>query len=153
MVARPGRKGESRLRRWRVEKGYSLQEIGDIVGLDRTMLSLVERGQRQLLPRNRILFARRLGVRVQDLFEVEELRDPFDGVLTVPEVAQILRVSPRQVSRLVHDGHLYAAEIGRSIRIPRTALERYLDGAMNQNPGRLTEDGPMPTASARLGEP
>lgn len=153
MTARPGRKDESRLRRWRVEQGYSLQEVGDTVGLHPTMLSLVERGQRQLSPRSRILFARRLGVRVQDLFEVEQLPDPIDGVLTVPEVARILRVTPRQISRLVQAGDLYAAEIGRSVRIPRAALERYLDGEMAPTRGRLRAERHTVTSDARPGKP
>ena len=42
---------------------------------------------------------------------------------TVPEVAKRLRVSPMTVYRAVHNGELQAARIGRSIRIPRAAID------------------------------
>ena len=66
---------KNRLRLWRAENGLTLEEESDLTGLSIAMLSRVERGQRQLAPLTRVRVARRLGMRVRDLFEVEELDD------------------------------------------------------------------------------
>lgn len=42
--------------------------------------------------------------------------------LTIFEVAAIMRVSKRTVYRLVHDGHLEAAKVRGSFRIPEEAV-------------------------------
>lgn len=63
----------NRLRVWRVDQGLTLEEVADLTGLSVSMLSRVERGERQLAPLTRVHIARRLGVAVRDLFEVEEL--------------------------------------------------------------------------------
>jgi DNA binding domain, excisionase family len=52
-----------------------------------------------------------------------------DTYLTVAEVVAIMRVSKMTVYRLVGSGELPAKRIGRSLRIPRSALSSYLDGA------------------------
>jgi excisionase family DNA binding protein len=44
--------------------------------------------------------------------------------LTIFEVAAITRVSKRTVYRLVHDGHLEAAKVRGSFRIPEDAVTR-----------------------------
>lgn len=46
--------------------------------------------------------------------------------LTYGEAAQELRVCERVIWQLVKDGHLQAARIGRSVRIPASALADYL---------------------------
>ena len=46
--------------------------------------------------------------------------------LTVAEVADLMRVSPMTVYRLVHSGELPAIRFGRSFRIPETAVEAVL---------------------------
>jgi transcriptional regulator with XRE-family HTH domain len=63
----------SRLREWREDAGLTLQEVADLAGISTAMLSRVERGERRFTPRGRVEIARRLGVRVGDLFEVEEV--------------------------------------------------------------------------------
>lgn len=65
----------NRLRHWRRELGYSLEEVADLVGLSIAMLSRVERGERQLSPAARVAVARRLGVPIRELFDVEELAE------------------------------------------------------------------------------
>ncbi len=60
-----------KLRDWRNEQGYTLDEVSGITGLSPAMLSLVERGLRNLRPATKILLARRLGVAVSDLFDLE----------------------------------------------------------------------------------
>ena len=46
--------------------------------------------------------------------------------LTVPEVAEQMRVSNMTVYRLLHSGELPAIRVGRSFRVPAQALESYL---------------------------
>lgn len=47
-------------------------------------------------------------------------------VLTVPEVARVLRVSPSLVYELVRCEQLPSIKIGRKIRVSRSALLLYL---------------------------
>lgn len=46
--------------------------------------------------------------------------------LTVAEVATAMRVSKMTVYRLVHSGELEAVRVGRSFRVPESAVEDYL---------------------------
>ncbi|WP_440347928.1 helix-turn-helix domain-containing protein [Modestobacter versicolor] len=54
---------------------------------------------------------------------------PAVSFLTVMEVADIMRVSKMTVYRLVHGGELAAVRVGRSFRVPETAVRQYLAGA------------------------
>lgn len=47
--------------------------------------------------------------------------------LTVAEVAALMRVSKMTVYRLVHSGELAAVRVGRSFRVPDTAVHAYLN--------------------------
>ena len=49
--------------------------------------------------------------------------------LTVAEVAAIMRVSKMTVYRLVHSGELPAVRVGRSFRVPESAVDDYLRGS------------------------
>jgi excisionase family DNA binding protein len=46
--------------------------------------------------------------------------------LTVAEVATAMRVSKMTVYRLVHSGELPAVRVGRSFRVPESAVDDYL---------------------------
>ena len=74
-VTNTGMKPPNRIRDWRLQLGYSLEEVADLTGLSIAMLSRVERGQRQLSPAARVAVARRLGVPIRELFDVEELTE------------------------------------------------------------------------------
>jgi excisionase family DNA binding protein len=50
--------------------------------------------------------------------------------LTVAEVAEVMRVSKMTVYRLVHAGDLPAVRFGRSYRVPESAVEQYVHGAV-----------------------
>lgn len=50
-------------------------------------------------------------------------------LLTVTEVAAMMRVSKMTVYRLVHSGELSALRVGRSFRISARAARDYLDRA------------------------
>ena len=49
--------------------------------------------------------------------------------LTVAEVAAMMLVSKMTVYRLVHGGEMAAVRVGRSFRVPATAVRAYLDDA------------------------
>lgn len=63
----------NRLRQWRAENDYTLDDVAGLTGLSESMLSRVERGERTLSPRARVMVARRLGVPVRDLFPPEDV--------------------------------------------------------------------------------
>jgi excisionase family DNA binding protein len=48
------------------------------------------------------------------------------NLLTVADVATMLRVSKMSVYRLIHSGELEAVRFGRSFRVPNAAVETYL---------------------------
>jgi excisionase family DNA binding protein len=48
------------------------------------------------------------------------------NLLTVAEVATLLRVSKMSVYRLIHSGELEAVRFGRSFRVPNAAVDAYL---------------------------
>ncbi len=49
-----------------------------------------------------------------------------EEVMTVPEVAEYLRVNPQTVYRKAKSGELPAVRIGRAIRFRRSELENWL---------------------------
>jgi excisionase family DNA binding protein len=52
-----------------------------------------------------------------------------DAMLVTPEeAARLLRVGRTTVYALIKHGHLRPIHIGRSCRLPRAELERYIDG-------------------------
>lgn len=65
--------GRSRLQQWRLDNSLTLAEVADITGTSVAMVSRVERGERVMAPMHQVRFARRLGVRIADLFEVQAL--------------------------------------------------------------------------------
>lgn len=61
----------TKLRIWRVGEGLTLEEVAGLTGLSVGMISKVERGRAVMAPLTRVVFARRLGVPIQQLFDVE----------------------------------------------------------------------------------
>jgi excisionase family DNA binding protein len=49
--------------------------------------------------------------------------------VTVAEVASLMRVSKMTVYRLVHSGELPAIRVGRSFRVPESAVNDYLQAS------------------------
>lgn len=49
--------------------------------------------------------------------------------LTVAEVAELMRVSKMTVYRMVQNGNLPAIRVGRSYRVPKSAVDQYLKDA------------------------
>lgn len=57
----------------------------------------------------------------------------LSAVLTVPELARALRIGRNQAYSMVERGQVPALRIGRSIRVPRQALEALLNGQGPEN--------------------
>ena len=58
-----------------------------------------------------------------------ELRLAEVRFTTVAEVASLMRVSKMTVYRLIHSGELPAVRVGRSFRVPESAVHDYLKTA------------------------
>ncbi len=54
---------------------------------------------------------------------------PSPRFMTVTEVANVMRVSKMTVYRLIHAGELPAIRVGKSFRVPQTALTTMLDSS------------------------
>lgn len=62
------------------------------------------------------------------------------NLLTVAEIATVMRVSKMTVYRLVHAGELPAVRVGRSFRVPEQSVHDYLLGEVKRVlDGNLTE--------------
>lgn len=58
--------------------------------------------------------------------EFERLLAPYPDMLTVGEVAAVLRVNPRSVQRWASQGRFAAVRAGRTYRIPRADVLRWM---------------------------
>lgn len=56
--------------------------------------------------------------------------------LKVPEVAEELRIARSRAYELVATGKIPSVRIGRSVRINRRELERWLEDRRQKSPGR-----------------
>lgn len=54
---------------------------------------------------------------------------PSPRLLTVNEVADVMRVSKMTVYRLIHAGELPAIRVGKSFRVPQGALDQLLEAS------------------------
>lgn len=52
--------------------------------------------------------------------------EPQHEYLKVPEVAKVLRIARSRAYELVAEGQIPAVRIGRSVRVPRHELDRWL---------------------------
>jgi excisionase family DNA binding protein len=68
----------------------------------------------------------RPGVEDHEVHMVQERRLADVRFATVAEVASLMRVSKMTVYRLVHSGELAAVRVGRSFRVPESAVHDYL---------------------------
>lgn len=78
-------------------------------------------------------------------------------LLTVNETAKLLRVSPITVRRRIADGQLKAVRVGKGIRVPREAIDRFLRPALREYSDEeieqfLEEDRISPAVADRVAE-
>ena len=64
-----------------------------------------------------------------DQAELERLLAPYPEMLTVDEVATVLRVNPRSVQRWARDKRLTSVRAGRTYRFPRSVILRWMQEA------------------------
>jgi len=58
--------------------------------------------------------------------EIEQLLKPYPEMLTVNEVAAVLRVHPRSVQRWARAGRFASVRAGRTYRIPHADVLRWM---------------------------
>lgn len=58
--------------------------------------------------------------------EIERLLQPYPEMLTVNEVAAVLRVHPRSVQRWAREGRFASVRAGKTYRIPRVDVLRWM---------------------------
>jgi excisionase family DNA binding protein len=58
-----------------------------------------------------------------------------DEVMTIPEVADYLKVTRQTIHKLIKSGKLKVFKIGRSTRILRSEVERFIQEQMKDNNG------------------
>lgn len=56
--------------------------------------------------------------------------EQYSDVLTVLEVAEILKIGRNTTYELVRSGQIKSIRIGRQIRIPKTALQNFLNASL-----------------------
>lgn len=57
----------------------------------------------------------------------------MEALLTVSEVAPIARLSEQGLYRAIREGQFPAVRIGAKIRIPESALRRWIDNQIERN--------------------
>ncbi len=62
----------TRLRIWRAQRNWTLEEVAGLAGKSAAMISMVERGKRRLSPKAKVELARAVGAKVAELFPPEE---------------------------------------------------------------------------------
>lgn len=56
-----------------------------------------------------------------------------DSLLTVDDIARILKLNPQTVRNWITSGYLHAIRIGRNVRIPRAEFDRLLEESYTGN--------------------
>ena len=60
--------------------------------------------------------------------ELRQELSQYPDALTAEETAQLLRINVKTVYKLIREGSLPSVKVGRSFRISKTELVRYIDG-------------------------
>ncbi len=74
-----------------------------------------------------------------------------DDILTIPDVASLLKVAEKTVYGLAQKGDLPAFKVGGQWRFRRTAIDSWIDVKTQAAGGRLPSNGPKPSRSSREG--
>lgn len=72
--------------------------------------------------------------------EIEQLLQVYPDMLTVNEVAAVLRVHPRSIQRWARDGLFGSMRVGKTYRIPRSDVLRWMLAARLPGSDTLQED-------------
>ncbi|MHB8611205.1 MAG: helix-turn-helix domain-containing protein [Candidatus Dormibacteraceae bacterium] len=77
----------TRFGQWLAEADCSVTQAADLTGLSISMVSLLARGKRRASPRTMIKISRRLGVRVEELFDLPPVEEVDLAQLAGEQVA------------------------------------------------------------------
>ena len=72
-----------------------------------------------------------------------------DSLLTVDDIARILKLNPQTVRNWINDEYLQAIKIGRNVRVPRAEFDRLIDESytgpkpMRSDAGQAFWDGEL----------
>jgi len=69
-----------------------------------------------------------------------ESRGSVERLLTVADVAEILRLSVRTVRRLIAEDELKVIRVGRSVRVQAEDLRSFIDASRQERPGGAVND-------------
>ncbi len=75
---------------------------------------------------------------------LEEMFRGYPRVLTVPEVAELLRMTKTNIYRWLKDGTIPAYKLGSSWFIPRDGLREALEAGSNANPNNTKSLADLP---------
>jgi excisionase family DNA binding protein len=78
-----------------------------------------------------------------------KLADIDSDMLTVPELADVLRIGIRQTYQAIEVGDIRAVRIGRTIRVPRAVVEHLLKGEDQSVGGQERRRAPRLRSSVR----
>ena len=53
----------------------------------------------------------------------------YPALLTVKQVAEILGIGRNTAYRLIHEGQIVSLRVGRNIKVPMSAIEKFLETA------------------------
>jgi putative molybdopterin biosynthesis protein len=85
------------IKRFRVQRGLTQQELARLVGLSRQSLNHIENGSTVPSAVVALQLARSLGCRVEDLFELGDVEGGLRATLAMPMRATSTKASPRVV--------------------------------------------------------
>jgi excisionase family DNA binding protein len=81
-----------------------------------------------------------------DRAELEHLLAPYPNMLTVDEVAAVLRVHRRSIQRWAREGRVASVRVGRSYRIARADVVRWmLEASSESDKGASMTSSSMPS--------
>lgn len=55
-----------------------------------------------------------------------------EQVYSIDEAARLLRVNPMTIRRLIKKGEIKAQKVGKQYRIPRSEIDKFLDGGQQE---------------------
>jgi excisionase family DNA binding protein len=58
---------------------------------------------------------------------VKQRKEIQPALLTIPEVAHYLGLGKSMIYGLINDGHIPSVHIGKSMRVPKEGLDRWLN--------------------------
>lgn len=84
-----------RIKKLREIKGMTQGELGEIVGVNRSQISNIEKGKRSTTVERQVKIAKALGISVADLYDEEDKLPEEDGYLILTEELKKEGIDPQ----------------------------------------------------------